>query len=314
MAINFFLKGRVIEDENIFVNKTDNEIRNLLNNFKRFESDEVPGVAVEVHFNGQLFNTFTDEEGYFELDAQLDEPILLAKTQWLKAEVVLPGLPSTQDDDIKTSAEIFVPDFRSSYGIITDVDDTILQTHMTSLFKLRMLQATFLQNVHSRMPMEGIVGLMKLLVKGKHGDSDHPVFYVSNSPWNIYDILEDFMALNDLPKGPIMLRDFGLPPLSRSIAYKGHKVETISHILRSFPNLQFIFLGDTASRDADIYMELALNFPKQVSSIYIRHTRDTPNARRIKQLFNNSKDIDVHLVRSSADINQDAIKKGYIKV
>ncbi len=42
----FFIKGRVLEDKNIQVDLKDSIWRNLLNSFKRFDSDELPDVKL----------------------------------------------------------------------------------------------------------------------------------------------------------------------------------------------------------------------------------------------------------------------------
>lgn len=60
-------KGRVLENEGIFEGKSESEIKTLINNFKRFESDEVPGAKVRLHIGHQQFDTLTDNEGYFVL-------------------------------------------------------------------------------------------------------------------------------------------------------------------------------------------------------------------------------------------------------
>ncbi|MFK7937393.1 MAG: hypothetical protein AB8G22_28015, partial [Saprospiraceae bacterium] len=60
-----FLKGRVLEDEQIVVSDNDNLWRNLVNSYKRFESDEIPNAQVEVEYLGQYFTATTDREGFF---------------------------------------------------------------------------------------------------------------------------------------------------------------------------------------------------------------------------------------------------------
>ena len=33
---------------------------------------------------------------------------------------------------------------------------------------------------------------------------------MSSSPWNIYDVIAEFMELQNIPKGPIVLRDWDI--------------------------------------------------------------------------------------------------------
>jgi phosphatidate phosphatase APP1 len=46
------------------------------------------------------------------------------------------------------------------------------------------------------------------------------VFYVSNSPWNLYDLLEDFLDLHGIPRGPLLLRDWSLRTLKAGETHK----------------------------------------------------------------------------------------------
>ena len=45
---------------------------------------------------------------------------------------------------------------------------------------------------------------------GRNGKRNNPFFYVSSSPWNNYDLLYHFLELNEIPQGPLLLRDFGI--------------------------------------------------------------------------------------------------------
>lgn len=101
--------------------------------------------------------------------------------------------------------------------------------------------------------MEGMVDLFSKFVKGGNGKRINPIFYVSNSPWNIYDLLTKFLDIQNLPEGPVLLRDYGLEYIRKRANSRGHKLDTISDILRTYPELPFIMLGDTASKDADYY-------------------------------------------------------------
>lgn len=305
-----FMEGRVLEDETIFVGKTDSQIRDLINSFKRFESDEVTGVEVVVTVNHQEIRTRTDEEGYYTINEALVHPLPETMPTFYTAEITLPGLPDTADDDIHATGELMFPNRNAEYGIITDVDDTVLQTHVTSLFYLKMIATTLLDNAHERLPMEGIKEVLWKMVKGSDDARYNPVFYVSNSPWNLYDALDDFMEIQGLPKGPILLRDVGF--LSKYSNPRNTKIERISHILKTYPNLPFIMLGDTASDDADVYTEMANRFPNQLKAFYIRQTKDNRNARRIQQLIKSNPNIAGKVIYSSAEILADAEERGYI--
>lgn len=307
-----FIKGRILEDENIFEGKSKHELQSLIENFKRFESDEIPDAKVKVQFLGQSTEVQTDEEGYFVIDQQWKIPHESLHKRWQTARIELMEAPGKGTSPIIEQADVFTPSQDAEFGIISDIDDTVLQTHVTSRFRLKMIYAIFFQDASQRLPMEGIVNLYKQFVKGGDARKDNPIFYVSNSPYNLYDLIEEFMRLQQLPRGPILLRDVGLRTFLTSSANGNHKIESISHILQMYPHLPFIMLGDTGSKDADHYIEMAHSFPNRILAIYIRNTRDTRNARRVAQLLKAHKEIDSIMVTQTQEIIEHAQKRGFI--
>ena len=306
-----FLKGRVLEDETYFAGKSSHELSAILNSFKRFETDEIPFAEVSIRMADQTFKVRADHEGYFTLDTDWNPPQEALKNRWLRADLELTEPTSGEEGapKITSQGEVLLPSKQASYGIITDVDDTVLQTHVNSRLKLKMLYATFMQHAEQRLPMEGIVELFQAFAKGKGGQSENPIFYVSNSPWNLYDLLEQFMDIHELPKGPILLRDFGIRP---SGEFSQHKFAAITNILDTYPDLPFIMLGDTASKDADFYLQFAEQYPGRIKAIYIRLTQNNKNARRVAKLIEAKSDMNVVLIRSSAEMIEHAKEVGLL--
>lgn len=295
---SLFIKGRILENEGVLKGKSDSTIRNLIDNFKRFESDEVPGAKVKISIENHTYELVTDREGYFTLDVEWEFDNS-KNSKWIEAKVESEGISSSV-------ANVYFASSKAKYGVITDIDDTVLKTNVTSLFKLRMLYATFFKDGHQRVPMEGIVELFSLFSKG-----NNPIFYISHSPWNIFDVLVEFMEENNLPKGPILLRDYGINPVGN---FHNHKVESINRILENHPNLPFVMLGDTAAEDADFYIDIAHKFEGQIKAIYIRQTKMNKNARRIKKLVeeHTGHETEVILTEKSSDMINHAKKIGLI--
>ena len=67
----------------------------------------------------------------------------------------------------------------------------------------------------------------------------NPFFYTSKSPWNLYAPLVEYLEVQQLPLGPLLLRDFGLRP------EKERKRKAIEEILATYPKLKFILSGDS---------------------------------------------------------------------
>jgi len=311
-ATRLYLRGRVLEDEGIEDEADDRFIRIILNNFRRFETDEIADAKLQITYLGKTYQVTTDEEGFYNLDLELPyetpaTPILMHnyKVELLEA----PGYP---DQEVSAIGPVMTLMPNASFGIISDIDDTVLQTHMTSFLKLKMLRQTFTSNAHGRSAMEGIVDLYQQLAVGADGKRENPFFYLSDSPWNLYDTITSFMDREGLPRGPLFLRDFGFNRGERRNKFKEHKRLKINRILTAFPDLPFVLLGDTASHDADYYLEAMKNFPNRIKAIYIRQTKLNKNARRIRELIATAKNTDIVIVEKSAEILADAKSKGLI--
>jgi phosphatidate phosphatase APP1 len=103
------------------------------------------------------------------------------------------------------------------------------------------------------------------------------VFYVSSSPWNLYDLLDDFLALRGFPAGPLFLRDWGIRPREGGLRdHRTHKLATIRRLLEVYPQLPFLLIGDSGQSDPEIYAEVVRSFPGRVPAVYIRDVSRTP--------------------------------------
>jgi phosphatidate phosphatase APP1 len=263
-----YIKGRVLEDK--IIRKAagkDSVWNNLVSMYQRFESDEVPGALLRIKFEDHVHEMTSDSEGYFVVHLFPGKP-LTRTDMWHEAEVELVSAPFPFSPGIKSIAEILVPPADAEYGIISDIDDTVVKTSATSL--LAMSRNTFLNNAHSRLPFAGVSEFYRALQLGRNGMRNNPFFYVSSSPWNLYDLLIDFLDLNNIPEGPLLLRDFGLEKDNTTSSHMGHKFREIENILMTYPHLKFVLIGDSGQEDPVIYREVVKKFPGRVLAIYIR--------------------------------------------
>ncbi|MES2894136.1 MAG: phosphatase domain-containing protein [Bacteroidota bacterium] len=277
-AERIYIKGRVLEDKKISsASDKDTILNNLLNMYKRFESDEVPGATLQVNLPGQVLEIKTDKEGYFVLNIEPVTPIINEQL-WHPIDLQLMDAPIHFEAGLKVSAEVMIPPVDAEYGIISDIDDTVIKTGATSL--LAMSRATFLHNAKTRLPFAGVSEFYKALQLGRNGIRNNPFFYVSSSPWNLYDLLKEFLDLNEIPAGPLLLRDFGLEKKDKEKAgHMGHKLKEIKQILEAYPNLQFVLIGDSGQEDPVIYREVVTQYPGRILAIYIRDVQLPDRAR-----------------------------------
>jgi phosphatidate phosphatase APP1 len=264
------LTGRVVEAR-VLRRSTpaDRRWRNFVRMVRRFLSDEVPFAEVRARLGAHEASGRCDEEGYFYLQLAA-----AADGLWQSADIELTGAPVRGWQPVRARAEVLVPAPGAEIGIVSDIDDTVLQTHVTRRWK--MIWTTLVENAQTRLPFEGTSELYRALVSGPTGGASNPVFYVSKSPWNLYDLLVDFMDAHGLPRGPLLLRDMGLhveAPLD-------HKTTAIAQLLGTFSTLPFILIGDSGEHDPDIYLQLAASNAGRVRAIYIRDVGAGPLRRR----------------------------------
>lgn len=263
-----YVRGRVLEDEKITAaTEADHLFTNLLNMYKRFETDEVPGATLQLNLPGEQQQAVSDKEGYFVFTFQPAVP-LITEELYLSIPLQLIDAPGPFTNNI-FHAEMMIPPADAEYGIISDIDDTIIRTGATDL--LAMGKTVLFRNARTRLPFPGVTEFYKSLQLGRNGKRNNPFFYVSSSPWNLYDLLIDYMDHNDIPQGPLLLRDFGLQSESfMSGDYLSHKFAEIKQILDTYPHLNFVLVGDSGEQDPGIYLEVVKHFPGRIICIYIR--------------------------------------------
>lgn len=265
---NVYVRGRVLEDKKITAaQESDNLLTNLLNMYKRFETDEIPGATLQLNLPGEQQLAMTDKEGYFVFNFKPVTP-LITQELYLTLPLQVIQAPAPFTGNI-INAEMMIPPADAEYGIISDIDDTIIRTGATDL--LAMGKTVLFRNARTRLPFAGVTAFYQSLQLGRNGKRNNPFFYVSSSPWNLYDLLIDYMDYNGIPQGPLLLRDFGIQSESfMSGDYMSHKFTAIKQILDTYPHLNFVLVGDSGEQDPGIYQEVVKHFPGRIICIYIR--------------------------------------------
>ena len=264
------VRGRVRERRNVeSVAEPASVWRNVLNTLRRLDSDEIPGATVEASVNGTSSRTLTDDEGYFSFELTMDPPL---DAGWHDVQLDLVdsvGEPAEHD----ASASVLVPPPDAEFAIISDVDDTIIRTHSTDL--MRQLEIILSGGAHDRVAFPGVPALYNALVRGPDDNGSNPVFYVSKSGWNLHDLLEEFMRLNDIPAGPMFLTDLHIfEGSSEVVGSSRHKWQAIDLLMRTYPEYRFVLIGDSGMHDPELYHEVVDRHPDRVRAIYIHDVSD----------------------------------------
>ncbi|WP_289041558.1 phosphatase domain-containing protein [uncultured Zobellia sp.] len=312
---HFYARGRALEDEEIDLSKKG--FFNLIwNSYKRFETDEIRNTCVRVKLpDGRTLTGKTDGRGYYTFDEPQNNLEELTNGEgWLNYEISYSDSALRREvlHQNKFPGELLIPSATAQFGVISDIDDTILHTGVVSSLKWKVIVNTIFKRVSNRKPLKGTAEFYNLLHRGQSGKEANPIFYVSHSPWNMYRYLELFLQENDFPKGPILLRNFPSLGLRKRPDEKPQKQKEILNILKTYPNLKFILIGDSGEHDADIYKEIAELYPKQISAIYIRSVAHKRRMERVRSLFNAYKTTPVLLVETSEQAIEHAKANGFI--
>ena len=276
------LRGRVLEDRHINpAAQDDSAWDNLLNMWRRARSIEIPYAQVRARYGGHTQTVTANDEGFFQVRMEAPAPPS-ADGLWREVALELIAPQRAGEPPARATGEVLVPAADADYGVISDIDDTVLQTDATSL--LRMARATFLGNAAVRLPFPGVAAFYRSLHRGPSGQSRNPMFYVSSSPWNLYDLLSEFFNLQNIPIGPVLfLRDWGLDRRGfLPLRNRDHKLGYIEEIMGTFTDLSFILIGDSGQEDPEIYAEVVARHPQRIRSVYIRNVSRDP--RRIDEI------------------------------
>jgi len=274
---------RVVERRDIGASTDgDSTLRNLLNTYRRADSDPLALAAVEVTCGDARVAMKTDDDGYFGgwlncLDQNPDE-------EWHEYSASITSPVFAVGDHGKGSGEILNPAATARFGVISDIDDTVIQSRVSSF--LQAARTVMLGNARTRLPFPGVAAFYRALRDGAAGDENNPIFYVSSSPWNIYYVISEFMELQTIPKGPVLLRDWDMDLNVLSAGrHFDHKGVAIRNILGLYPSLPFILIGDSSQHDPEIYRQIVHEFPDRIQAIYIRDvTRSPERSSSIRKL------------------------------
>ncbi len=311
-----FIHGRVLEGyEHKPAGEHDRAWRNLWQTYRRMESDEVPGARLIAHLSGEPRPATADDEGYFQFwmdniaegfDLELDG------VHWRQVPLQLLE-PDPPGEAAQATALVQIPLAGAAFGVISDLDDTVLLSHVTQ--RLRMARTIFLSNARTRRMFPGVAPFYQALRAGVDG-RQNPLFYVSSSPWNFYDLFMEFFELNDIPVAPLFLRDWGVRDSELLPTRHGmHKWAVIERLMTFYERLPFILIGDDGHEDPEIYLRVARTFRGRIPAVYIRDVaRKRGRREEVSELAGAFAEIDSELVLTGNTVTMagHALSRGWI--
>ncbi|KAL5531746.1 hypothetical protein ACEPAG_4623 [Sanghuangporus baumii] len=157
---------------------------------------------------------------------------------------------------------------QSQIRLISDIDDTIKLSNILGGAR------TVFHNVFVR-------HLEELVIHGmgdwytrmwSRGVRFH---YVSNSPFELLPVINEFIKVSNLPGGSIKLRSYAGRSLFNGLlsAPAIRKRSGVVDILNAFSNSRFILVGDSGEQDLELYAQLAAERHNQILAVFIRDAR-----------------------------------------
>ena len=304
-----YVRGRVLDDKLAAMDGRHETIwENVANTFRRIETDEIPGARVRIRFYGSEVEVQTDDDGFFEADLEPSRPP--ENTSWHEAHLELIAPVQKDGKRIEATAGILIPQEDIEFGIISDLDDTVIRTGAAD--RLQYIRTMLLNNAHSHLAFDGVAAFYRALQHGPDGQGHNPIFYVSRGAWNFYDLHESFMEAHDIPAGPILLRDVGLQEGEKS--KEDHKPLIIRKLLETYPDLPFVLVGDSGQKDPEIYRDIAREYPSRIRAVYLRDVTRRKRDIQVQQITGEITTGGIHALpaETTADLAAHALECGLI--
>ncbi|KIM44765.1 hypothetical protein M413DRAFT_442723 [Hebeloma cylindrosporum] len=162
-----------------------------------------------------------------------------------------------------------IPITHSPIRVISDIDDTVKFSGILS-----GARAVF-RNVFVKDLRDSVIPGMGEWNAGmwSRGVRFH---YVSNGPFELLPVLNEFFEISQLPHGSIKLKSYAGRSLFNGLlsAPAARKRAGIVDVLDSFPDSKFFLIGDSGEQDLELYADLARERPDSILGVFIRDADD----------------------------------------
>lgn len=179
-----------------------------------------------------------------------------------------PGWHSIQIDGsagASAKAPVQVIDSDQTFGIVSDIDDTILSTWLP-----RPMVAAWNSFVLTEQARQAVPGMARMYQQLLADHPGAPIIFVSTGAWNTYPMVRRFIHRHGIPEGAMLLTDWG--PTNTGWFRKGpdHKRVCLRELARDLPSIRWLLVGDDGQHDPELYAEFAELQPDHVRARAIR--------------------------------------------
>ncbi|SJN43177.1 hypothetical protein FM104_12430 [Microbacterium esteraromaticum] len=221
--------------------------------WRAFVSIPVSFASVRVDVGGQSHEVITDRGGVIDTVIEADlEP------GWQTLTMSVEG-----QEPVEATVFVVADDVR--FGVVCDVDDTVMVTALPRPFIAAW--NSFVVDEHARTPVPGMAVLLAQLRRDHPGA---PMVYLSTGAWNVAPTLRRFLSRHLFPAGAMLLTDWG-PTHDRWFrSGPEHKSSNLRRLAAEFPDVQWLLIGDDGQHDEAIYSQFQQEHPASVAGVAIR--------------------------------------------
>jgi len=221
--------------------------------WRAFAGIPVGRAEVSVTVNGRTHEIRADRGGVIDVKIEAD-----LAPGWRTVDVSVEG-----SDPVE--ARVFVVDESARFGIVCDIDDTVMVTALPRPFLAAW--NSFVVHQHARQPVPGMAVLLDRITRENPGC---PLVYLSTGAWNIAPTLTRFMERHMFPVGSMLLTDWG-PTHDRWFrSGREHKNTNLRRLAEEFPDVRWLLIGDDGQHDDEIYTRFTTEHPSNVAGVAIR--------------------------------------------
>lgn len=250
--------------------KKRDEERNKKRGFWQFFTVELADFPVTITAGDRTVETTTDSNGYIEV---------LIRNHGLE-----PGWHEITIND--TPAEVLILSPETKYGIVSDIDDTVLVTMLP-----RALIAAYNSWVKETDERKAVAGFSEFYAQLRRRyasktdeDTDVPVIYLSTGAWNTFSTLKKFLHRNNLPMGPLLLTDWGPHPPACSARARNTRRCDFATCLLTFPkstgSSSAMTVSTTRSSTAQLQRNIRIKSRRLQSATSLPASTCSPTARQ----------------------------------
>ncbi|GAA3586926.1 App1 family protein [Klugiella xanthotipulae] len=223
--------------------------------WRSFTSVHVPFITVTVEIDGVVHDEVVTDRGGV-LDAII--PTKGLQPGWHTVSLRVNGSEASE-------SPVFVVDPSAHFGVVSDVDDTVMITALPKPFVAAW--NSFVRHEQARVPTPGMSVFIDRQVSAHPGS---PIIYLSTGAWNVAPTLTRFLARNLYPMGPLLLTDWGPTPDRWFRSGREHKARELRRLAVEFPDVRWLLIGDDGQHDEELYHEFSLQHPQNVAAVAIR--------------------------------------------